>query len=872
MVGAGTERTNTPARGSSGAANGGSTPPGSAAAPRPPPAIPDHELLGCIGRGSYGEVWLARNILGTYCAVKIVFRTTFDSDRPYEREFEGLKKFEPVSRAHESQVALLHVGRNDYEGYFYHIMELADDQRTDQQIDPGRYEPKTLRSELKARQRLPFEECVRIGLALTTALEHLHKHGLIHRDIKPSNIIFVNGRPKLADIGLVATLDATCSFVGTEGYLPPEGPGTSQADLYSLGKVLYEMSTGKDRRDFPELPLDLDSAEEEKGVMEFNAVVVKACKPDARDRYQSASQMREDLLLPLAGKSVRRTHAMERRLALMTRVGVGAVAVMVLGAFPYYLAIKETRLARANEKKALTEAAKSETVSSFLQSLLRGVDPTVTPGRDTTLLREILRQATRRIGRELQGQPEVQAQLYLTIGGTYWRLGALTNAATMMRKAVLLRSFALGERHPAVGGALANLGAILYDESDWRGAEAKEREAVAIQRQLVGNERTNLATTLSNLGLTLQTQGKFAEAEQVSKEALSIRKQVLGENSPDVGMTINNLAMLQFQRGDFAGAETNFAAALNLFRRHLPAEHPFIALLENNQAEILKDKGELERAIAVHRKTLEARRKLYPGGHQDVARSLNQLAALLVAQGDLNEAESNLQEARGIEERLHLGKHQYAADSLDTLAVLREKQGDLSDAESYHQQALALQTELSGAESLDVAESRRALGVLAAVRGDLPTAEETLSQALQATRRVEGDMHLGLVPVLRQLAWVQGRVGETEAAATNCGKASAIASRSEVYGVVALTGSLCDLAGLLQRQGRFAEAEPLLLEMAEYLQRDVTVSNSLRHRSLECIARFYEAWDRSQPEQGKHLRAAEWRTQLAALNQRSNEK
>jgi WD40 repeat protein len=346
MLGTGPEQTVTPARRSFGPADGGATHTSSPVPPRTPPAIPDHDLLRCIGRGSYGEVWLARNVMGTYRAVKIVYRATFDSDRPYEREFDGLKKFEPVSRAHESQVALLHVGRNDREGYFYHIMELADDQRTGQQIDADRYEPKTLRSELKARARLPFGDGVRIGLALTTALEHLHKHGLIHRDIKPSNIIFVNGLPKLADIGLVATVDATCSYVGTEGYLPPEGPGTPQADLYSLGKVLYEISTGKDRRDFPELPLELDSSEEGKGVVEFNAVVVKACKPAARDRYKSASQMREDLLLLLAGKSVRRTHAMERRLVLMTRIGVGAVAIMVLGAFPYYLAIKEAQRAR----------------------------------------------------------------------------------------------------------------------------------------------------------------------------------------------------------------------------------------------------------------------------------------------------------------------------------------------------------------------------------------------------------------------------------------------------------------------------------------------------------------------------------------------
>ena len=53
-------------------------------------------------------------------------------------------------------------------------------------------------------------------------------------------------------IGLVA-VSGQNSFVGTEGYIPPEGPGTPRADIFSLGKVLYEISTGKDRLDFPEI-------------------------------------------------------------------------------------------------------------------------------------------------------------------------------------------------------------------------------------------------------------------------------------------------------------------------------------------------------------------------------------------------------------------------------------------------------------------------------------------------------------------------------------------------------------------------------------------------------------------------------------------
>ena len=74
-----------------------------------------------------GQVWLAQSVTGALRAIKIVYRASFDHDRPYEREFEGIKKFEPISQSRESQVAIFHVGRNDTAGFFYYVMELADD-------------------------------------------------------------------------------------------------------------------------------------------------------------------------------------------------------------------------------------------------------------------------------------------------------------------------------------------------------------------------------------------------------------------------------------------------------------------------------------------------------------------------------------------------------------------------------------------------------------------------------------------------------------------------------------------------------------------------------------------------------------------------
>ncbi len=235
--------------------------------PKKRPTVPDYDLLHRIGRGAYGDVWLARSqATGALRAAKIVWRHTFEDAKPFQREFAGIQRFERISREHPSQLALFHIGRNEPAGYFYYVMELADQaERAGEDggltmenggkskstahhprsstFDPRLYLAHTLRADLE-KGRLPASRVLEIGLALSEALLHLHGNGLVHRDVKPSNVIFVNGRPKLADIGLVTDASDQCSIVGTEGYLPPEGPGTPQADIFALGKVLYEAATG----------------------------------------------------------------------------------------------------------------------------------------------------------------------------------------------------------------------------------------------------------------------------------------------------------------------------------------------------------------------------------------------------------------------------------------------------------------------------------------------------------------------------------------------------------------------------------------------------------------------------------------------------
>jgi CHASE2 domain-containing sensor protein len=273
------------------------------AEPRRIPEIPDHVPLRCIGRGAYGEVWLARDVIGIFHAVKVVYKKTFTQEEPFEREFRGIQKFTPISRLHPGWVDILHVGRNEAQGYFYYIMELGDDENTEQQIDPEHYRSKTLSGELRQRGPLPLIECLEIGVALADALEHLHKHGLIHRDIKPSNVIYVRGAPKFADIGLVTDISSRreVSWMGTEGYMAPEGPGTPAADVFGLGKLLYETAMGHNQEHSAKTRTDdlRESVPAEQE--ELRRIMLKACNEDVTKRYSTAAELRRDLL-ELKGK------------------------------------------------------------------------------------------------------------------------------------------------------------------------------------------------------------------------------------------------------------------------------------------------------------------------------------------------------------------------------------------------------------------------------------------------------------------------------------------------------------------------------------------------------------------------------------------
>ena len=175
---------------------------------------------------------------------------------------------------------------------------------------------------------------------------------------------------------------------------------------------------------------------------------MKTLEKDRKRRYPTANDLAADIQRHLkhepvsaaapsplyrSGKLVRRHKAV---IATATALITLLVAGAVVSTWP---ALRATQA----ERKAQTEAAKKDEVARLLKEMLRGIEPSVARGGDTTLLQEILERSVKRVRSELQGQPDVQAELLSTIGRAYWELGDYDQAESLWREtlAIVVKRF-----------------------------------------------------------------------------------------------------------------------------------------------------------------------------------------------------------------------------------------------------------------------------------------------------------------------------------------------------------------------------------------------------------------------------------------------
>jgi hypothetical protein len=276
-------------------------------------SVGHYQITARLGAGGMGEVFLARDArLARQAAIKFLPRELAVDPERRQRFLREARAASALSHPHVCVV--YDVGETE-DGLPYIAMEYVQGQSLDALIAQG---------------PLEIPRVVEIAIQVVDALDAAHSNHIVHRDIKPANIIFVGGQPKIADIGLVAST-GQLSYVGTEGYVPPEGPGTAQADIYSLGKVIYEIAMGKDRLDFPAVNSNLATLPDKERLLRLNEVLLRACANDPAARYASADELHDDLARLREGRPLARRGT--RRWPWAVALGAAACAIGVFAFF-----------------------------------------------------------------------------------------------------------------------------------------------------------------------------------------------------------------------------------------------------------------------------------------------------------------------------------------------------------------------------------------------------------------------------------------------------------------------------------------------------------------------------------------------------------
>ena len=272
-----------------------------------------YELGEVLGRGGMAEVRLGKDVrLGRTVAVKTL-RSDLALDSTFQQRFR--KEAQSAASLNNPTIVSVYDTGEDYADGVpvpYIVMEYVDGQ--------------TLRELLASGRKLLPERAMEIVAGVLTALDYSHQAGIVHRDIKPGNVMLTRaGSVKVMDFGIAraiadasATMTATAAVIGTAQYLSPEQAKgekvDARSDLYSAGCLLYELLTGQPPftgdspvsvayqhvRENPKPPSLVDPAV----TPAMDAIVLKSLAKNPDNRYQSATEMREDIEHALEGRPI----------------------------------------------------------------------------------------------------------------------------------------------------------------------------------------------------------------------------------------------------------------------------------------------------------------------------------------------------------------------------------------------------------------------------------------------------------------------------------------------------------------------------------------------------------------------------------------
>ena len=479
--------------------------------------IGPYRIIRLLGEGGMGVVYLAeRTDIARLVAIKLLRDAWLSPVRrqrfAVEQQMLGLLKHPAIARIYDAGTTT--------EGTPWFVMEFSDGV--------------PITDYLRGRESTGREILKLVG-SVCEAVRYAHSLAIIHRDLKPSNILVTKiGEIKLLDFGIAKQMDmvnrgSTVTTAGfrlfTPAYAPPELQSDNEVgvftDIYSMGVILYQLITGvlpfpdgNSGEKNPQKPSKMSAlatshdwlALSKSEWADVDAICMKALDNDARNRYRSMDAMISDIhaLLddrPLAARRKAVIYT-TRKFLYRNRIAVLSATIGLLLVISGTV-IFTARLARARNlaakarDQAIVEAARSERVQKFTESLFTGgqIYGYPPPGvRVTQMLDRGTAEAS-----QINSDPKLKAAMFQSLGTAYTSLGRYADAEPLLRTAQQTicdsgRSIQCSDVELSLSEAMGE-----YDQSGEATGIAKD--ALQIRQEKMPANDPSIVNALLNLGV-----------------------------------------------------------------------------------------------------------------------------------------------------------------------------------------------------------------------------------------------------------------------------------------------------------------------------------------------------------------------------------
>lgn len=713
-----------------------------------------------LGEGGMGTVFLAsRADLGTFAAIKVLRDAWISPAR--RRRFAEEQRM--LAQLNHPGIARLMDADTLPDGTPYFVMEHIDGMALDAYCEGGGW---------------PLEHRLRIFRAVCEAVRYAHQHAVIHRDLKPSNILVTpGGAVKLLDFGIAKHSDAyemssdrtrTGLRMLTPAYASPEQIRGERvgihSDVYSLGVILYQMLTGR-------LPFDLSRCSpgealatlserepvrpslvarrvsrqrsggfrvEDAAWADLDVLCLKAMHKDGGQRYGSVEALMRDIDHFLRGEPLEaRPDTLGYRLSKFLRrrraeaAAAAAVVVVVAGLVGYFL----IRLA-GERNAALAEAARTQRVQRFMRSLFEGGDREAGPSKDLTVATLIDRGAQE--ARILDKDPDVQTELYQTLGEIYQKLGKLEQSEALLKASLDRRKAGRLAGQPE---ALVALGLLRVDQARLDDAERLVRAALEQSKRELPAGHPVIALATDALGRVLEEKGAYEDAIPLLEEAVRLRSRP-DASKADLAASLYELSNAHFYAGHYQQAEKLTLQVLAMNREVYGERHPRVAECLVNLGAIQQDLGHYQEAERFHRQALAITQAFYGPDHHMTASGMTMVARALVFQERYDEAAVMLRQALAIQERVFGPAHPRVASALNELGNSSIKLKRFDEAKAAFRRVIAIYRRVYGEQHYLIGIGTSNLGSACMAAQEHREAERLFREAVAMFERTQGPDHI----------------------------------------------------------------------------------------------------------------------------------